>query len=73
MEIDGIAMAISISDRSDKYIPTAIVTGSLSKQIQEDAQQAGFWVLQKPVAPLQLRSILLALEVSRKDQPILAG
>ncbi|MFC4215965.1 ATP-binding protein [Pseudophaeobacter arcticus] len=77
MEVDGIAqdgitMAISISDRSDKYIPTAIVTGSLNGQIQQEAKQAGFRVLQKPVTPLQLRSILLALEVSRNDQPVLA-
>ena len=67
---DGITMAKSISRRRDKYIPTAIVTGSLSDHIQDDAQQAGFHVLQKPVAPLQLRSVLLALEVSRKEQSI---
>ncbi|SDQ13392.1 hybrid sensor histidine kinase/response regulator [Pseudovibrio sp. Tun.PSC04-5.I4] len=67
IEQDGIEFAKSISRQHDKFIPTAIVSGFLTSENEASALEAGFWILQKPVTPLQLRSVLLALGASQKE------
>ncbi|WP_412050722.1 hybrid sensor histidine kinase/response regulator [Hoeflea sp. Naph1] len=56
---NGIDLAKEINQRS--AMPTAIISGTITDQIGELAKQEGFWTLHKPVSPMQLRSVLLAM------------
>ncbi|MGO1119112.1 ATP-binding response regulator [Rhodovibrionaceae bacterium A322] len=61
-EVDGIDLAKSIGRAMTKDLPTAIISGTITAEIEARAEEAGFLVLHKPVAPAQLRSLMLALE-----------
>jgi len=56
---NGIDLAKEINQRSP--MPTAIISGTITDQIGELSKQEGFWTLHKPVSPMQLRSVLLAM------------
>lgn len=60
--IDGIELSKSIGQRSSKPIPTAIISGTMSTLTERRAEKEGFWTLHKPISPLQLRSVLLAMD-----------
>jgi two-component system, sensor histidine kinase len=60
-QLNGIELSKSINQNSHKPIPTAIISGTMSPQIEQSAKQQGFWTLHKPVSALQLRSVLLAM------------
>ncbi|MEP3436388.1 MAG: ATP-binding protein [Hoeflea sp.] len=48
-------------------VPTAIISGTITDEIEGLAKQAGFWTLHKPVLPMQLRSVLLAMTADYAD------
>jgi len=58
---NGLELANQICTKFDRQIPTAIISGTTTPQIRKLAKIEGFWVMQKPVAPVQLRSVLLAM------------
>ncbi len=59
--LNGIQLAKDIGQKSAKYVPTAIISGTMNDEIEQSAKLAGFWTLHKPVSALQLRSVLLAM------------
>ncbi|MEW7008152.1 hybrid sensor histidine kinase/response regulator [Lentilitoribacter sp. EG35] len=60
-EIDGIEFAQKISAESNKAIPTVVISGTMTPEIEERAKQLGYWTLLKPASPIKLRSTLLAM------------
>ncbi len=61
----GIALSKELALEAGRQIPTIIISGTISAQMEDEAKKAGFWTLHKPVSPLQLRSILLAMDTDR--------
>lgn len=57
----GISLSKELARKAERSIPTVIISGTINAQMEEDAKQAGFWTLHKPVSPVQLRSLLLAM------------
>lgn len=73
IESNGLDLAQEIADRYGRNIPTAIISGTLTPELEGSANTAGFWTLLKPVSPRELRSILLAIRqkttCSERTQP----
>lgn len=62
--INGIELAASLREKLKRKIPTAIISGTMNAQMEKLAKQEGHWTLQKPVAPMQLRSVLIAMSAN---------
>ncbi len=65
---NGIELARQLRERRKRPIPTAIISGTVSDDIRNSALAEGFQVLQKPVTPIQLRSVLLAMAQDERGQ-----
>lgn len=61
---NGFELASQINGNAASYIPTAIISATMNAQMERLAKQEGYWTLQKPVAPMQLRSVLIAMSAS---------
>lgn len=59
-ETKGLDLVIRLRRLQKRPIGAAIMTGSYSEQLREDAAKVGIVVLAKPVNPSQLRSLLLS-------------
>lgn len=64
---DGLALAKTLLARWQRPVPVALISGTVTQAIRQQAKADGVWVLQKPVAPVQLRSVLLAMAKSARD------
>lgn len=63
LNIDETGVTRANSINSGK--PTAIISGTIDDEIENAAKASGFWVLHKPVSPVQLRSVLIAMAASQ--------
>ncbi|WP_162651629.1 hybrid sensor histidine kinase/response regulator [Lentilitoribacter sp. Alg239-R112] len=61
-KMDGIELAKQISKDHGLAIPTLIISGTLSPEIEASAKRLGYWTLLKPASPVQLRSTLIAMK-----------
>lgn len=61
---NGIELAANIKEKYQCDFPTAIISGTMNLQMEKLAKLEGYWTLQKPVAPMQLRSVLIAMSAS---------
>lgn len=61
IESNGLELAQKIIEHYDQKIPTLIISGTLTPELELSAKKAGHWTLLKPVSPLELRSTLLAM------------
>ncbi|NMM43586.1 hybrid sensor histidine kinase/response regulator [Rhodospirillaceae bacterium KN72] len=68
--VDGLAYASQT--KQSLGVPAAIVTGSLSRDIEDGARAAGLTVLEKPARPAQVRSLLLTV-LSGQTKPASAA
>ena len=68
--VDGLAYACQT--KRSLGVPAAIVTGSLSRDIEDGARAAGLTVLEKPARPAQVRSLLLTV-LSGQTKPASAA
>ncbi len=64
---DGLALAKSLIEKWQRPVPVTLISGTITQAIQQQAKEEGAWVLQKPVTPVQLRSVLLAMAKSARD------
>jgi signal transduction histidine kinase len=64
---DGLEMAKALQERWQRRVPFALISGTVTQDIERLAKDAGMWVLQKPVVPLQLRSLLLAMAKTARE------
>ncbi|GLO69107.1 hypothetical protein MACH17_06240 [Phaeobacter inhibens] len=61
-ELSGLQLAQKLAEGFDMTVPTLIISGTLSPEIEASAAEIGYWTLQKPVAPSELRSTLIAMK-----------
>ena len=64
LNIDKSGIDIAKEINLGGQVPTAIISGTITDRIETAAKQEGFWTLHKPVSPMQLRSVLLAMTAS---------
>jgi signal transduction histidine kinase/CheY-like chemotaxis protein len=61
----GIDLAQDYAQRAGGPIPTCIISGTVDIAREEQIRETEFYMLHKPVPPLQLRSILLTMEAEQ--------
>ncbi len=72
IERNGFELAQQIAKHYGQNIPTLIISGTLTPELELSAKKAGYWALLKPVSPRELRSTLLAMRQKKQvlsDQP----
>jgi signal transduction histidine kinase/CheY-like chemotaxis protein len=67
IEKNGLDMAAGISEHFATRIPTLVISGTLTPEIEVQAKDMGYWVLLKPVSAHVLRSSLLAMNARKTD------
>lgn len=63
-KLNGIELAAKLRQKTKRNFPTAIISGTMNEQMEQLAKHEGHLTLQKPVAPMQLRSVLLSMSAS---------
>lgn len=63
-KLNGIELAAKLREQTQRNFPTAIISGTMNAQMEKLAKSEGHLTLQKPVAPMQLRSVLIAMSAS---------
>jgi two-component system, sensor histidine kinase len=61
----GIDLAQDYALKAGSPIPTCIISGTVDIAREEQIRETAFYMLHKPVPPLQLRSILLTMEAEQ--------
>lgn len=61
IESNGLELAQKIIEHYGQKIPTLIISGTLTPELELSAKKAEHWTLLKPVSPRELRSTLLAM------------
>lgn len=68
---NGFALAKEIMESSGRSIPTIIISGTISPELEWQSNEEGFWTLLKPVSPAKLRSLLLSAQVENQSKRVL--
>jgi two-component system, sensor histidine kinase len=66
----GIDLAQDYARRAGQHVPTCIISGTVDPALEEQVRLSEFYMLHKPVPPLQLRSVLLTMETNQRSVSI---